>query len=223
MKRYVIYKRVSTASQGESGLGLDAQDRDIRLFLDTYSDTPFEVVAECVDVLSGKTADRPKLQEALALARGTGAELLVAKLDRLSRKVSFIATLMDDPKVRLRVASMPHADKFQLHIYAALAEQEREFISLRTTAALAEAKARGVKLGGLRDKTMKRNAAIQVNAAARAQKVAGIVLPLREAGKPLQEIADHLNNAGVPTARGGSWQPSQVKRVIDRLRVRTGS
>ena len=217
MKRYVIYKRVSTASQGESGLGLDAQDRDIRLFIDTYSDTPYEVIAECVDVLSGKTADRPQLQEALALVRSTGAELLVAKLDRLSRRVSFIATLMDDPKVRLRVASMPHADKFQLHIYAALAEQEREFISLRTTAALAEAKARGVKLGGLRDKTMQRNAAIQANAAARAQKVAGIVIPLREAGKPLQEIADHLNSAGVPTARGGSWQPSQVKRVLDRL------
>ncbi|MTD99061.1 DNA invertase [Paracoccus sp. YIM 132242] len=217
MKRYVIYKRVSTVSQGESGLGLDAQDRDIRLFLDTYSDTPYEVIAECVDVLSGKTADRPQLQEALALVRSTGAELLVAKLDRLSRKVSFIATLMDDPKMRLRVASMPHADKFQLHIYAALAEQEREFISLRTTAALAEAKARGVKLGGLRDKTMQRNAAIQANAAARAQKVAGIVIPLREAGKPLQEIADHLNSAGVPTARGGSWQPSQVKRVLDRL------
>lgn len=217
MKRYVIYKRVSTVSQGESGLGLDAQDRDIHLFLDTYSDTPYEVIAECVDVLSGKTADRPQLQEALALVRSTGAELLVAKLDRLSRKVSFIATLMDDPKVRLRVASMPHADKFQLHIYAALAEQEREFISLRTTAALAEAKARGVKLGGLRDKTMRRNAAIQANAAARAQKVAGIVIPLREAGKPLQEIADHLNSAGVPTARGGSWQPSQVKRVLDRL------
>lgn len=217
MKQYVVYKRVSTASQGDSGLGLDAQDRDIRIFLDTYSDTPFEVVAECTDVLSGKTADRPQLQEALALVRSTGAELLVAKLDRLSRKVSFIATLMDDPKVRLRVASMPHADKFQLHIYAALAEQEREFISLRTTAALAEAKARGVKLGGLRDKTMQRNAAIQANAAARAQKVAGIVIPLREAGKPLQEIADHLNVAGVPTARGGSWQPSQVKRVLDRL------
>ncbi len=217
MKRYVIYKRVSTVSQGESGLGLDAQERDIRLFLDTYSDTPFEVIAECIDVLSGKTADRPKLQEALALVRNTGAELLVAKLDRLSRKVSFVAALMDDPKIRLRVASMPHADKFQLHIYAALAEQEREFISLRTKAALAEAKARGTKLGGLRDKTMQRNAAIQANAAARAQKVAGIVQPLREAGKPLQEIADHLNSAGVPTARGGSWQPSQVKRVLDRL------
>jgi DNA invertase Pin-like site-specific DNA recombinase len=217
MQRYVIYKRVSTASQGESGLGLDAQERDIRLFLDTYSDTPFEIVAEFVDVLSGKTADRPKLQEALALVRSTGAELLVAKLDRLSRRVSFIATLMDDPKVTLRVASMPHADKFQLHIYAALAEQEREFISLRTKAALAEAKARGTKLGGLRDKTMKRNVVIQANAAARAQKVAGIVKPLRDAGKPLQEIANHLNSAGVPTARGGLWQPSQVKRVLDRL------
>lgn len=198
-------------------MGLEAQDRDIKLFLDTYSDTPFEVVAEFTDVLSGKTADRPQLQEALALVRSTGAELLIAKLDRLSRKVAFIAAVMDDPKVKLRVAAMPHADNFQLHIYAALAEQEREFISLRTKAALAEAKARGTKLGGLRDKTMQRNAAIQANASARAQRVAGLIVPLREAGKPLREIADHLNAAGVPTARGGSWMPAQVKRVLDRL------
>ena len=131
--------------------------------------------------------------------------------------VSFIASLLDDPKVQLRVASMPHADKFQLHIYAALAEQEREFISIRTKAALAEAKARGVKLGGARDKTLKRNAAVQARAQERAQKVAGIIQPLREAGKSLRQIADELNRAGVTTARGGAWQASQVKRTIDRM------
>lgn len=217
MKRYVIYRRVSTDEQAKSGLGLDAQNRDIRLFLENFAEEPHEVTGEFEDHLSGKHADRPQLQEALAMVRKTGADLLVAKLDRLSRKVSFIATLMDDPKVSLRVASMPRADKFQLHIYAALAEQEREFISARTKAALAEAKAKGVKLGGLRDKTMKRNAVLQANAAARAERVAGIVVPLKQAGKPLREIADHLNRAGVPTARGGMWQPSQVKRVLDRL------
>ncbi len=217
MKQYVIYKRVSTEDQGKSGLGLAAQERDIQLFLTGFTEVPYEVLADFTEIETGKADDRPKLAEALALVRKTGADLLVAKLDRLSRKVSFIATIMDDPKIRLRVAQMPYADKFQLHIYAALAEQEREFISARTKAALAEAKARGTTLGGLRDKTMRRNAAMQANAAARADRVAGIILPLREAGKPLREIAEHLNRAGVPTARGGQWQASQVMRTLERL------
>lgn len=148
-----------------------------------------------------------------------GATSLVAKLDRLSRKVSFIATLMDDPKVRLRVASMPHADKFQLHIYAALAEQEREFISARTKAALAEAKAKGVKLGGMRDATGRRNVVLAERAKERADKVAGIILPLRGQGASLRAIAEALNVSGVPTARGGQWQASQVQRTIQRLGV----
>lgn len=217
MKRYVIYRRVSTDEQGKSGLGLEAQDRDIRLFLEGYSDQPFEVVAEFTEVASGSDDRRPELTKALDMARKNGAELLVAKLDRLSRKVSFIASLLDDRKVQLRVAAMPQADKFQLHIYAALAEQEREFISIRTKAALKEAKARGVKLGGARDKTMKRNQEVQRKAAERAQSVAGLIQPLREAGKSLREIAAELNRAGVRTARGGEWQASQVKRTIERL------
>lgn len=217
MKQYVVYKRVSTEDQGRSGLGLAAQERDISIFLEGFSEEPFEVLASFVEVETGKISDRPELVEALDMARRTGAELLVAKLDRLSRKVSFIATLMDGPKVKLRVASMPYADKFQLHIYAALAEQEREFISARTKAALAEAKAKGKKLGGLRDATGKRNAALQANAKARAEKVAGVVQPLRHQGATLREIADALNASGVPTARGGHWQASQVKRVLERL------
>ncbi len=217
MKQYVIYRRVSTKEQGRSGLGLDAQDRDITLFLEGFSAEPYKVLTTFTDVLSGTDDNRPELTEALELCRNSGATLLVSKLDRLSRKVSAIATLMEDKRVSFRVAQMPYADNFQLHIYAALAEQERQFISARTKAALAEAKARGTKLGGLRDKTMKRNVAVQANAAARAERVAGIVLPLREAGKPLREIADHLNKAGVQTARGGQWQASQVKRVLERL------
>jgi DNA invertase Pin-like site-specific DNA recombinase len=217
MKRYVIYRRVSTEDQGKNGHGIDAQTRDIELFLSNFSEEPYEVVGEFEDHLSGKSADRPQLAKALEMVRTTGAELLVSKLDRLSRKVSYIAAIMDDPKVKLRVASMPYADNFQLHIYAALAEQEREFISTRTKAALAEAKAKGKKLGGLRDKTMKRNAAVQANAKARADKVAGVVLPLRQQGATLREIAEALNTSGVATARGGKWQPSQVKRVLERL------
>ncbi len=217
MKRYVLYRRVSTSEQGKSGLGLDAQDRDMRTYLEGYSEQPYEVIGAFTDVATGSDDDRPELSKALHMARSHGAELLVSKLDRLSRKVSFIAGLLDDRKVHLRVASMPHADKFQLHIYAALAEQEREFISIRTKAALKEAKARGVKLGGVRDKTMKRNAVVQANAKERAEKVKGLIEPLREAGKSLREIAAELNKAGVKTARGGEWQASQVKRTIDRL------
>ncbi len=217
MKRYVVYRRVSTEDQGKSGLGLKAQIRDIELYLENFSEEPFEVIGEFEDHLSGRQDDRPQLSAALVMVRKTGAELLVAKLDRLSRKVSFIAALMDDPKVKLRVASMPYADKFQLHIYAALAEQEREFISTRTKAALAEAKAKGKKLGGLRPKTAARNQAIQTNAKARAEKVACILQPLRAQGASLREIAEALNTSGVPTARGGRWQASQVKRVLERI------
>lgn len=217
MKRYVTYKRVSTEDQGRSGLGLAAQERDIALFLENFSEEPWEVLADFTEVETGKNNARPMLAEALDLARRTGSELLVAKLDRLSRRVSFIATLMDDPKVKLRVASMPYADKFQLHIYAALAEQEREFISKRTKAALAEAKARGSKLGGLRDATGRRNEVVKANAKGRAEQIAGIVKPLRAQGATLREIAEALNRSGVPTARGGNWQASQVMRVLERL------
>lgn len=217
MKRYVIYRRVSTEEQGRSGLGLAAQDRDIRLFLEGFADVPHVVLAEFTDIQTGRADDRPQLALALDLARKEGADLLVSKLDRLSRRVSFIATLMEDPKVKLRVASMPYADKFQLHVYAALAEQEREFIAARTKAALAEAKARGRKLGGLRDQTGRRNAALQANALERAERVASIVTPLRERGATLQAVADALNSAGVVTARGGRWHASQIQRTLRRL------
>ncbi|RAS18285.1 recombinase family protein [Ensifer adhaerens] len=216
MLQYVIYTRVSTEDQGRSGLGLEAQKRDIDIFLDKFSDIPFEIVGEFQDIQSGADSERPKLAKALELVRKTGAELLVAKLDRLSRKVSFIATLMDDKKVKLRVAQMPQADKFQLHIYAALAEQERTFISERTKAALKAAKGRGVRLGGLRDKTMKRNEAIQQKADAEAAKVMKIVGPLRASGQTLSAIAETLDSMNIPTSRGGKWTPTQVSRVLDR-------
>ncbi|WP_371344831.1 recombinase family protein [Ancylobacter sp. IITR112] len=216
MKRYVIYTRVSTEDQGKSGLGLEAQRRDIDIFLANFSEEPWEVIGEFQDILSGKSDDRPQLATALKLVRETGAELLIAKLDRLSRKVSFIASIMDDKRVRLRVASMPFADNFQLHIYAALAEQERDFISKRTKAALAIAKEKGRQLGGLRDATMKRNAAIQEKAAAEARKVMQIVGPLRQSGQTLASIAGTLNDMQVATSRGGQWTAMQVKRVLER-------
>ena len=216
MRHYVVYTRVSTAEQGRSGLGLEAQRRDIDLFLTNYSEVPWEIAGEFQDVQSGGDDDRPQLRAALEQCRRTGAELLVAKLDRLSRKVSFIAQLMDDPKVRLRVATMPQADKFQLHIYAALAEQERDFISARTKAALKAAKARGQALGGLRDATMRRNAAIKQKAAGEARKLLLIIGPLRDAGQTLEGIAEALDRMEVATSRGGRWTAKQVSRVLDR-------
>ena len=217
MKRYVTYKRVSTKEQGKSGLGLSAQERDIQLYLDNYSDVPWEIVGDFVEVMSGANGDRPILKEAIAMAKKQKAVLLVAKLDRLSRKVSFIAALMDDKALNLTVASMPHAPKFQLHIYAALAEQEREFISTRTKAALAEAKARGVKLGGLRDKTMKRNVVLKQNAQDRAEKLRNIMEPMVKDDMSLRGMATALNEAGIVTARGGAWSAPQVSRIVNRL------
>lgn len=217
MKRYVIYTRVSTEEQGRSGLGLEAQERDIDLFLTNFSEEPWEVLGRYQDILSGKHDDRPQLAAALKHVRETGAELLIAKLDRLSRKVSFIASIMDDKRVRLRVASMPQADNFQLHIYAALAEQEREFISKRTKAALQVAKDSGRQLGGLRDATMRRNDAIQRKAKAEAEKVIKIIGPLRETGRTLASIAETLNEMGVATSRGGRWTPMQVSRILERV------
>jgi DNA invertase Pin-like site-specific DNA recombinase len=215
--KYVLYYRVSTEEQGKSGLGLEAQHRDISLYLETYSPTPWDIVGEFTDIESGANSSRPELAKAIELARKTKATLLVSKLDRLSRKVSFIATLMEDKRLTFRVASMPHADAFQLHIYAALAEQERAFISLRTKAALQEAKARGVKLGGLRDTTMKRNAVRMEQAQAQAEAWRGVVEPMHHAGKSLREIAAALNAAGIKTSRGGEWQAKTVSRVIERL------
>lgn len=215
--KYVIYTRVSTEDQGRSGLGLEAQQRDIDIFLDRFSEVPFEVIGRFQDVQSGGDNDRPELEKALALVRKTGAELLVAKLDRLSRKVSFISALMDDKRVKLRVACMPHADKFSLHVYAALAEQERTFISERTKAALRMAKERGVKLGGMRDATGERNKAIQAKADREAHKLMKIIGPLHKAGTSLQKIARALDDQGISTSRGGNWSATQVSRVLARV------
>ncbi|AXI56927.1 DNA invertase [Sulfitobacter sp. JL08] len=217
MEQYVVYKRVSTKGQGESGLGLEAQQRDIGLYLENYAPKEHKVIDTFTDVLSGASSDRPQLNKAIKMAKENNAILLIAKLDRLSRKVSFIATLMDDPKLMLRVAVMPNADKFQLHIYAALAEQEREFISTRTKAALKEAKARGVKLGGYREGTKKRHKALQVEALKRAQHVYPTIKAYRDSGLTLQQTADEMNRIGLKTARGGQWYPSTVRGVVDRV------
>ncbi|MGR9555970.1 recombinase family protein [Rhizobium leguminosarum] len=218
MLQYARYTRVSTARQGHSGLGLEAQDLDIDVYLRNYSDVPYEVIGSFQDIESGANDDRPELQKALDLCRKTGAVLLVAKLDRLSRKVARIATLMEDKRVKFAVANLPRADKAMLHMYAVMAEMERDFISARTKAALAVAKSRGSKLGGLRDKTLKRNEAIQEKAAREARKLMGTIGPMRDGGATLTQIADALTASGVKTSRGGGWTATQVARVIERGR-----
>ncbi|SHE67660.1 Site-specific DNA recombinase [Microbulbifer donghaiensis] len=218
MIKYVIYYRVSTKRQGDSGLGLAAQKRDINLFLENYSSTPYEVLQEFTEIESGTNSDRPELQKAIKLAKAQRAILLVSKLDRLSRKVSFIASLLDDKKLEFKVAQMPHADKFQLHIYAALAEQERDFISTRTKSALKAAKERGVKLGRPNGTTTEANMKRQKHAQEAAQKLSGILKPMI-GNYSLQEMADTLNNAGIQTARGSEFKPMTVKRVLDRLEL----
>jgi len=217
MQYFVTYHRVSTKSQGDSGLGLDAQKRDIQIYLDNYAAIPYEVIGTFTDIASGTSNDRSELLKAIALAKKKNATLLVAKLDRLSRKVSYIADLLDDKVLQFKVAQMPNADKFQLHIYAALAEQEREFISKRTKAALAEAKARGVVLGGLRGKTNARNKARQALAVERAEKLRPLVMPLVTAGLSLRDVASSLNAAGLRTASGALYQATTVSRVVKRL------
>ena len=141
----------------------------------------------------------------------------MAKLDRLSRRVTMIAELTEDDQLDFKVAQLPSADKFQLHIYAALAEKERDFISQRTKAALREAKARGKKLGGLRDKTMRRNVVLKAQAQERAKRLEDLVRPLRDQGGTLRDIAAALNKAGQKTPRGGIWHPTSVSRLLARF------
>jgi DNA invertase Pin-like site-specific DNA recombinase len=219
---YVAYYRVSTQRQGESGLGLDAQKRDINLYLENYC-KGCEVVREFTEIASGADSERPLLKEAIELAKQLGATLLVAKLDRLSRKVVHVAKLMDDKELKLRVAQMPNADKFQLHIYAALAEQEREFISKRTKAAMREARERA-KLegrphnqGGLRGSTAKANQARRAKALKEGKKLMLIIKPLRDSGKSLREVATALNSAGMTTATGKRFTATHVSRILSRV------
>lgn len=206
--KFVIYYRVSTKRQGKSGLGLDAQRAVIDSFL-TFADV---AVAEFVEITSGKDNERVELTKAIALARKTGSRLLIAKLDRFSRRVSFIANMMESD-VSLTIAEMPTATEFQLHIFAALAQEERRLISERTKAALIQAKRRGVKLGANGKK-------LAVANANHADEFAQTVLTHLQVGwqnQTLTEIASHLNSSGVKTFRGGRFFPQTVKNLTARI------
>ena len=216
----VTYIRVSTSSQGRSGLGIEAQRQVLSQFVKAEG---FEVVREFVEVETGKGADaldrRPQLKAALAAAKKLRCQVGVAKLDRLSRDVHFISGVMAH-KVPFVVAELgSDVDPFVLHLFAALAEKERSLISTRTRQALSAAKARGVTLGNPRLHEARRNAVEAVKA--EADRYAANVLPIiREAQKAgastLRQIAEALNARGIPTARGGHWYAQSVANVLER-------
>lgn len=219
--KWISYLRVSTDRQGKSGLGLEAQRTAVTDFLNGGS---WKLIKEFVEVESGKRADRPQLEAALAACRLHGAKLVIAKLDRLSRDAHFLLGL-DKAGVDFVAADMPNANRLTVGIMAMVAEEERRMISSRTKAALAAAKARGTKLGGNRGvkPTAKMRemstSALQQRADARAADIAPTVKALQAAGATsLRAIAAGLNAQGIPTARGqGVWSANQVARVLDRI------
>jgi DNA invertase Pin-like site-specific DNA recombinase len=204
--KFVAYYRVSTDNQGKSGLGLDAQRKAVLDYLDGGK---WELLEEFTEVESGKNGDRPELKKAIAFAKKHRARLVIAKLDRLSRNVAFIATLLEK-KVDFVAVDDPHATKFNLHILAAVAEFERDAISKRTREALAAAKARGQQLG---DPEIGQRS--RVAADAHAESLREIVTPL--AGRTTRAIAKALNDRGILAPRGGQWQSPQVMRLMNRL------
>lgn len=221
MKTIVAYYRVSTDRQGRSGLGLEAQREACRRFADANG---FTVAVEYEEVETAKGADaletRPILAKALTDARKLKCAVLVAKLDRLSRDVAFIAGLMAN-RVPFIVAEYgADVDSFMLHIYAAVAEKERRMVSERTRAALDAKRRQGTQLGNHRNlaEAQARGNAVQgAQANARAANVLPVIREIQAAGvRTLAGIAHALNARGIPTARGGEWHPASVRRMLVR-------
>jgi DNA invertase Pin-like site-specific DNA recombinase len=220
-RRVIAYYRVSTTAQGKSGLGLEAQRKAVTEFVAREG---FELVAEHVEVETGKGSDaldrRPVLAAALAEARKAKGAVIVAKLDRLSRDVVFVAGLMAQ-RVPFVVAELgADADPFMLHLFAALAEKERAMISARTKAALAAAKERGVKLGNpsLAVARVKAEESRAAGADEFARTVAPVIRAIQGEGvTTLRGIARELVARKVETRRGGAWTPVQVTDLLKRL------
>jgi DNA invertase Pin-like site-specific DNA recombinase len=222
------YIRVSTKKQGESGLGLEAQRAALEALRKQRRGT---ILAEYIEVETGKRKDRPELAKDLAHCRRSKAKLVVAKLDRLARNVAFTSALLES-KVHFVCCDNPHANKLTIHMLAAVAEHEAEAISQRTKEALAAAKARGVKLGSARpghwdgreDRRLE-GAKLGAKAAGKAHaqsadEAYSDILPdmvrYREQGWTLGQIAEKLNRKGHTTRRGKEWSPTQVARVLKR-------
>jgi DNA invertase Pin-like site-specific DNA recombinase len=212
--RIVSYIRVSTARQGESGLGLEAQRTSVETFARQHGGT---IVAAFVEVETGKRSDRPELAKALEAARKGKATLLIAKLDRLARNVAFIANLMDSG-VDFLACDQPFASRLTLHILAAVAEDEARRISERTKAALQAAKARGTRLGApnCRETIANARAARWRGAEAARANILAIVADIRSTGITNNNgIAKTLMARGIRTVTGGTaWQGNMVARLL---------
>jgi len=223
--KFVSYLRVSTARQGASGLGLEAQRDAVSRYLNGGSWT---LVKEVVEVESGKRNDRPAIAEAVRLCRIHRATLVIAKLDRLARNLHFVSGLMESG-IQFIAVDNPSANDLTVHILAAVAQSEAKAISERTKAALAAAKTRGVKLGGLRGPaatfaalSREGSAAGAAVRAAKAAKRVEDLLPVmenicEEGNVSLRAIAAELNARGIETPRGSKWHPAQVQRILRKL------
>jgi DNA invertase Pin-like site-specific DNA recombinase len=229
--KFVSYLRVSTDKQGERGLGIEAQRKAVEDYLNGGQ---WELLREYVEVETGKRDDRPKLREALHHAKVTGATLVIAKLDRLSRNLAFIAALQDSG-ARFVAADMPEANETMIQFMAVIARHERKAISARTKAALAAARARGTKLGNPNLAALQAagagkpgwTAGANANRAA-AERYAHDVLPvladIRQGGMAsLGGIAAELNSRGILTARGGYWYATTVRNLLRRTSGPAGS
>jgi DNA invertase Pin-like site-specific DNA recombinase len=212
MTEYVAYYRVSTDRQGASGLGLDAQRAAVARHIGVASSP----LAEFTEIESGKRhANRPQLLAALDACRRSRAVLVIARLDRLARNVAFISNLMESG-VEFLAVDMPTANRLTIHILAAVAEHEREMISQRTKAALAQAKARGTKLGNPNALAVL-PAARAIAAAAYppiAPEIRDLIARWRSEGKTLRTIADNLNRLAIRTPRGKTWYASSVRNML---------
>jgi len=210
---FVCYYRVSTTQQGQSGLGLDAQRQAVRDYAQKVQGT---ILDEQVEVESGKRSDRPVLTNAIQRCRETGATLLVAKLDRLSRNLHFITTLQQS-KVNFLAVDNPHATPFLIHILVAVAEYERTMISTRTKSALEAAKRRGVKLGNPVIQTAVAKSAESRRLTCREQyaRLAPTIRDLQSQGFiRLKDLANQLNARGIKTSRGCLFTPTQIHRFL---------
>jgi DNA invertase Pin-like site-specific DNA recombinase len=209
--KFVAYYRVSTAQQGKSGLGLEAQKAAVEVFLNGGS---WQLLGEYTEIESGKRKNRPELEAALAMCRKQKATLVIAKLDRLARNLHFISGLME-ARINFVAVDMPTANRLTVHILAAVAEEEARAISARTKAALASAKARGVTLGAYGSKLGKANA---LEASNRAIELKPVIESLRNEGvSSVRAIADALNARKIPTTKGKRWHSTSVQRLLGRL------